>query len=291
MPPMSRSRGFSDAIADILRPVVRAVSSVDANGSDTEEAVEVLRRLIKCEDHMGFLEGIGSLKMRQDLETICRASYESRHARKAIMEQLAWGLSRSAAWRESYSSLLVLEALASTGSRELWRECAVGMHFDVTQRIVLFGHFTSEDDPRVTRMMRAKAEDVRDLVTERYRVAEEHIRKYGYRRRRATVPGRNGYLGKEVLGRTEMSSSSSSSEASPRMRTLKERRNGYNSVPLEVPERLSVNGSTRSGKKGLVGGFARPGFTIETSESEGSSEPEMPSRASKVESDLLDVDK
>lgn len=100
---------------------------------------------------MGFLEGIGSLKMRKDLEEICRASYEGRRCREAMMEvlrfepvpsdcysqPLSWGLSRSASWRESYCSLLVLEALASTGSKELWKECSVGIHFDVTQRLVV----------------------------------------------------------------------------------------------------------------------------------------------------------
>ncbi|KAF4737670.1 hypothetical protein FOZ62_010708 [Perkinsus olseni] len=171
------SRGFSDTVADILRPVARVISTADKTdiNSDAEETAEVVRRLISCEDHMGFLEGIGSLKMKDDLEKICRASYEGRRSREALMEQLAWGLSRSASWRESYSSLLVLEALASTGSKELWKECSVGAHFDVTQRLVLFGHFTSNEDHRVTRMIRAKASEVRDLVTDCYRAAEDEM--------------------------------------------------------------------------------------------------------------------
>ncbi|KAF4700004.1 hypothetical protein FOZ63_025953 [Perkinsus olseni] len=290
------SRGFSDTVADILRPVARVISTADKAdiNSDAEETAEVVRRLISCEDHMGFLEGIGSLKMKDDLEKICRASYEGRRSREAMMEQLAWGLSRSASWRESYSSLLVLEALALTGSQELWKECSVGTHFDVTQRLVLFGHFTSKEDPRVTRMIRAKASEVRDLVTDRYRAAEESIRKYGSPRL-IPAPKRNGFY----RGGASPASSSSSSSVSESSPVGARTRKGYSSLPVSSAVRPHRNGiaavasnggpsiASKQLKDGFIQGFARPAFTIDTSESEGSCSPasSRPGRSA----DLLDI--
>jgi hypothetical protein len=66
-------------------------------------------------------------------------------------------------WRRIYGALVLVEALAKSGSPALMTETAEGRHFDLVQRLSFLEHFENSDK-RVMNNIRKKAESLRKEV-------------------------------------------------------------------------------------------------------------------------------
>jgi hypothetical protein len=129
---------------------------------------------------------IGGTSLQEDLALITDSGFlstfpeelftgvieESReeHGRKVIMthvHQCLRDVAKPRAWKRLHAAMSLIEELLTRGSPALLAETAVGLHFDVVQKLSFLEHFQHTSNQRAQNMVQSKAKVVKSSLVKR----------------------------------------------------------------------------------------------------------------------------
>lgn len=145
-----------------------------ASGRFAQYASNFSRRLktggSSLEDDLARITDSSLIIIPEKLFTTVIEETREEHGRKVIMTHLRQRLTdvtKPKAWKRLHAAMVLMEGLMTNASPALLAEIAVGLHFDVVQKLSIVERFQHASNERAQTMVRSKAEVLRSSLVHR----------------------------------------------------------------------------------------------------------------------------